>query len=49
MSGGLGLQTGEKSLMIHGQVAMRVNIKDSPDAEVKVLDDLGEVRAFLQT
>jgi xanthine dioxygenase len=42
-------QTGEKSLMIHGQVAMRVNVKDSPDAEVKVLSDLGEVRAFLQT
>ncbi|ORY63816.1 alpha-ketoglutarate dependent xanthine dioxygenase [Leucosporidium creatinivorum] len=40
---------GEKSLMIHGQVAMRVNVKTSPDSPVKVLEDLGEVRAFLQT
>lgn len=35
--------------MIHGQVAMKVNVKSSPDSELKVLDDLAEVRAFLQT
>lgn len=46
---GIGKQTGEKSLMIHGQVAMRVNVKDSLESEVKVLSDLGEVRTFLQT
>ncbi|KPV77635.1 uncharacterized protein RHOBADRAFT_33795 [Rhodotorula graminis WP1] len=39
---------GTPSLMIHGQCAMRVHVKRSADDEVKVLDDLGEVRAFLQ-
>lgn len=35
--------------MIHGQVALKVNVKTSPVSPVKVLDDLGEVRTFLQT
>lgn len=39
---------GTPSLMIHGQCALRVHVKRSADDEVKVLDDLGEVRAFLQ-
>ena len=39
---------GTPSLMIHGQCAMRVQIKRSVDDEVRVLDDLAEVRAFLQ-
>ncbi|GAA6018555.1 hypothetical protein JCM10207_007216 [Rhodosporidiobolus poonsookiae] len=40
--------TGEKSLMIHGQCALRAHIKTSPSSSVKTLTDLGEVRAFLQ-
>ncbi|GAA5971187.1 hypothetical protein JCM11641_004177 [Rhodosporidiobolus odoratus] len=39
---------GEKSLMVHGQCALRVNIKRSPDDACKTLEDLAEVRAFLQ-
>ena len=39
---------GTPSLMIHGQCAMRVQVKRSVDDEVRVLDDLAEVRAFLQ-
>jgi hypothetical protein len=41
-------QNGEKSLMVHGQCAMRLHIKTSPAAEVKEIEDLAEVRSILQ-
>ncbi|KAH7021203.1 TfdA family taurine catabolism dioxygenase TauD [Microdochium trichocladiopsis] len=39
--------TGEKSLQVHGQGAFKLYLKDGPDAEERVVDDLGEVRAFM--
>lgn len=39
--------TGEKSLQVHGQGAYKLYLKDGPDAEEQVVDDLGEVRAFM--
>jgi alpha-ketoglutarate-dependent taurine dioxygenase len=39
--------TGQDSLQVHGQGAFKLFLKSSPDAEEKVVDDLGEVRAFL--
>ncbi|USP82229.1 hypothetical protein yc1106_09503 [Curvularia clavata] len=40
-------KTGEKSLQVHGQGAFKLYLKDSPDGEEKVIDDLKEVRAFM--
>ncbi|KAK4704955.1 xanthine dioxygenase, partial [Phenoliferia sp. Uapishka_3] len=39
---------GEKSLMLHGQCAMKLHIKTSPDSEVREVTDLAEVRSILQ-
>lgn len=39
--------TGEKSLQVHGQGALRLFLKEGPGAEEKVVDDLAEVRAFM--
>ncbi|KAI5238979.1 hypothetical protein E4T43_07027 [Aureobasidium subglaciale] len=39
--------TGEKSLQVHGQGAFKLYLKDGPDAEEVVIDDLKEVRAFM--
>jgi alpha-ketoglutarate-dependent taurine dioxygenase len=40
-------KTGEKSLQVHGQGAFKLYLKDSPDGEEKIIDDLKEVRAFM--
>lgn len=40
-------KTGEKSLQVHGQGAFKLYLKDGPDAEEKIVDDLKEVRAFM--
>jgi hypothetical protein len=40
-------KTGEKSLQVHGQGAFKLYLKHSPDGEETVVDDLKEVRAFL--
>jgi xanthine dioxygenase len=40
-------KTGEKSLQVHGQAALKLHLKRSPDGPVEVVDDLKEVRAFL--
>lgn len=42
-------KTGEKSLMIHGQCALRLLLKSSPEGEVTTVTDLAEVRRILQT
>jgi hypothetical protein len=39
--------TGEKSLQVHGQAAFKLYLKSSPDGEETVIDDLKEVRAFM--
>ncbi|KAH7122046.1 TfdA family taurine catabolism dioxygenase TauD [Dactylonectria estremocensis] len=39
--------TGEKSLQVHGQGALKLYLKHAPDADEKVVDDLKEVRAFM--
>ncbi|KAM0322271.1 hypothetical protein ACHAQA_009560 [Verticillium albo-atrum] len=39
--------TGEKSLQVHGQGAFKLYLKSSPDGEERVIDDLKEVRAFM--
>ncbi|TVY58642.1 putative dioxygenase [Lachnellula cervina] len=39
--------TGEESLQVHGQGAFKLFLKSSPDGEETVIDDLGEVRAFM--
>lgn len=40
-------KTGEKSMQVHGQGALKLFLKDSPDGEEQVVDDLKEVRAFM--
>ncbi|KAI5477724.1 hypothetical protein MNV49_006007 [Pseudohyphozyma bogoriensis] len=40
--------TGEKALMTHGQCAMALHLKSSPDGEVTEVTDLAEVRRILQ-
>jgi hypothetical protein len=40
-------KTGEKSLQVHGQGAYKLYLKDSPDGEETVVEDLKEVRAFM--
>ncbi|EFX04661.1 alpha-ketoglutarate dependent xanthine dioxygenase [Grosmannia clavigera kw1407] len=39
--------TGEQSLQVHGQGARRLFLKSSPDGEETVVEDLAEVRAFM--
>jgi len=40
-------KTSEKSLQVHGQGALKLHLKSSPDGPETVVEDLGEVRAFL--
>lgn len=40
-------KTGEVSLQVHGQGARKLYLKSSADEEEKVIDDLKEVRAFM--
>jgi len=40
-------KTGEKSLQVHGQGAFKLFLQSSPDGEETVVDDLKEVRAFM--
>jgi len=40
-------KTGEKSLQVHGQGAYKLYLKSSPDGPETVVDDLKEVRAFI--
>jgi hypothetical protein len=40
-------KTGEKSLQVHGQGAFKLYLKDSPDGNERIVDDLEEVRAFM--
>ena len=39
--------TSEKSLQVHGQGALKLFLKSSPEGDEKVVDDLAEVRAFM--
>ncbi|KAK3066183.1 hypothetical protein LTR53_017571 [Teratosphaeriaceae sp. CCFEE 6253] len=39
--------TSEPSLQVHGQGAFKLYLKDSPDGEERVIEDLKEVRAFM--
>jgi hypothetical protein len=39
--------TGEDSLQVHGQGAFKLFLKNSPEGEETVVNDLKEVRAFL--
>lgn len=41
-------KTGEKSLQVHGQGAYKLFLKNSPDGEERIVDDLKEVRAFME-
>lgn len=40
-------KTGEKSLMVHGQGAFKLYLKSSPDSPETVVENLKEVRAFM--
>ncbi|CAI6340532.1 unnamed protein product [Periconia digitata] len=40
-------KTGEKSLQVHGQGAYKLYLKSHPDGEETVLEDLKDVRAFM--
>jgi alpha-ketoglutarate-dependent taurine dioxygenase len=40
-------KTGELSLQVHGQAAWKLYLKDGPEGMVKVVDDLKEVREFM--
>lgn len=40
-------KTGQKSLQVHGQGALKLYLKSSPDGQETVVDDLKEVRAFM--
>jgi alpha-ketoglutarate-dependent taurine dioxygenase len=40
-------KTGEKSLQVHGQGAFKLYLKSSPNGSETVVEDLKEVRAFL--
>ncbi|KAL8366366.1 hypothetical protein RB595_004914 [Gaeumannomyces hyphopodioides] len=40
-------RTGEKSLQVHGQGAFKLYLKSGPDGPETVVDDLEEVRAFM--
>ncbi|GAA5826498.1 hypothetical protein JCM11251_002399 [Rhodosporidiobolus azoricus] len=38
---------GERSLQIHGQAAWKLYLRDGPEGEERVVEDLAEVRAFI--
>lgn len=40
-------KTGEKSLQVHGQGAVKLYLKDGPDSVERIVDDIKEVRAFM--
>ncbi|KAG4425081.1 hypothetical protein IFR04_001851 [Cadophora malorum] len=40
-------KTGEKSLQVHGQAAWKLYLKDSPEEPTRFVDDLKEVRQFM--
>jgi hypothetical protein len=40
-------KTGEQSLQVHGQGAYKLHLKDSPTGQERVIEDLREVRAFM--
>lgn len=40
-------KTGEKSLQVHGQGAIKLYLRDSPNGGEKVISDLKEVRTFM--
>ncbi|KIW82413.1 hypothetical protein Z517_05440 [Fonsecaea pedrosoi CBS 271.37] len=40
-------KTGEKSLQVHGQGAVKLYLKSSADGEERIVDDLKEVREFM--
>jgi hypothetical protein len=40
-------KTKEKSLQVHGQGAYKLYLKNRPNGEEKVVEDLKEVRAFM--
>ncbi|KAK5731957.1 hypothetical protein LTR17_010909 [Elasticomyces elasticus] len=42
------LVTGEKSLQVHGQGALKLYLKNHPDATEVVVEDLKEVRRFME-
>jgi hypothetical protein len=42
-------QTGEKSLQIHGQAAWKLFLKSSPNGEEQVIENLAEVRAWMDS
>jgi hypothetical protein len=39
--------TGEKSLQVHGQGALKLYLKSEPEENETIIDDLAEVRAFM--
>lgn len=39
--------TGKPAFMVHGIIAQKLLLKNSPEAEVKVIDNVDEVRAWL--
>ena len=41
------LKTNNPALMVHGQAAFKLYLKDSPDGKETIVDDLREVRAFV--
>lgn len=41
-------KTGEKSLQVHGQGVFKLYLKNGPDGEETVVDDLREVRLFME-
>lgn len=40
-------KTGEKSLQVHGQGAFRLYLRSTPDGEETVVEDLKDVRSFM--
>lgn len=40
-------RTGEKSLQVHGQAAWKLYLKESPEGPTRIVDDLKEVREFM--
>lgn len=40
-------KTGEKSLQVHGQGAFKLHLKSSPDGPETIVDDLEQVRSFM--
>jgi xanthine dioxygenase len=40
--------TDERAFMVHGICARRMFLRDGPEAEPKVIDDVGEIRRWLK-